>query len=159
MKTKAQSQIISAILLILIAVSAASIIATFATKFVKDQLETSDCFDVVDKLEISNHPRYTCYDQTTNNMLVQIHLLNADIDGFIIEVGGAATTTYTIKENTKLTGVTMYNGSTTLKLPGKNEERTYKINSQKPEIITLYPIINNKPCEASDSITEPINCY
>lgn len=159
---RSQSQIIATILLILLAISAAAIIGAFATNFVKDQLKETDCFDVVDKLEISNHPQYTCYDKLNNNMLVQVHLLDAEIEGFILEIGGDSTTAYTIKDKAIIPQIGMYRQAkgTALQLPGKNEERTYNITSPtKPNITAIYPIIKGgKTCDESDSIMDPINC-
>ncbi len=159
---RSQSQIIATILLILITISAAAIIGTFATGFVKDKLEETNCFDVANQLEISNNLQYTCYDQINNNMFIQIHLLDADIEGFVIEIGGASTTTYTIKEGTAIPQIGMYGQAknSPLELPGKNEEKTYNITSEKPEIIAVYPVIEDgKICDESDSITNPIDCY
>jgi len=140
MNIKAQSQVISTILLILLSISAAALIMAFAIPFVKNQLSSSDCFDVADKLEITNG-QYTCYDDTATpkQMLLQVHLKDTDnIQGFVIELGEASTETYEIKDNNAPPEVTMYNPANPIELPGQNQERTYRIESPtKPELIRV----------------------
>ncbi|MFH1918244.1 MAG: hypothetical protein ABIJ14_04055 [Nanoarchaeota archaeon] len=167
MQRKAQAQVISTILLILLAVTVAGIIMAFVIPFVRNQLSSSDCFDVADKLEITNNQQYTCYNNTDSNptnrrMLVQVHLKDTDqIKGFTIELGGASTTTHNIKDGPAPTGVTMYDGSSILNIPSQNQERTYKIESTtKPQLIRIYPIIEgDKTCGESSSITTVNDCF
>jgi hypothetical protein len=123
--------------------------------FVKKQLAGSDCFDVADKIEITNNDMYTCYN--SNKLYVQVHIGDvADkIQGFSISLGGASSSTYTIKNDSESDGITMYDGLTTLVLPNKNEERTYIINgvSSKPDNIKVYPILTNgKVCDSASTI-------
>ena len=158
---KAQSQIIGTILLIALVLVATGIITAFAIPFIKEQLSKSDCFKVADKLEITNHPQYTCYDSINNRMLVQVHLKDTeDIEAFTIELAGANSETFTIT-NGRTPKVFTYEDSRDLQLPQQNQERTYKIVSDtKPQTIRIYPIIKDqKTCDPSSTITTIKECY
>ncbi len=161
-----QSQIVSSVLLILLVVAAIVLIFAFVIPFIKDRLNSGDCLDVTGKVEISTG--YTCYnDETSGNevMQVQINVGNVKdlIEGFSIELGGASTNNYEIKNNIKVTDVIMCGGSNDiLELPpNDNTERTYVISSsEKPNIVRVYPILKGgKVCGVSDSVTTIDNCY
>jgi len=161
MKSKAQAQIISTILLILIAISAAALIATFATKLVNDKLDDSECLKVADKITITNNLDYTCYDAPNKIMQIQIHRGDTEeIEGFTIELGGASTTSYEIKNQTTHPDITMYNNSLKLYLPNSNEERTYKISAlTMPNSTRVYPITTKgKTCETAEFYTNVELC-
>lgn len=162
---KSQSQIITAVLLILIVIGLAVIILNFSTNFVKDKLDSTGCFDVVDKVNFVESNKYTCY--RSGEMLLKVHL--GDIDnsttGFLIEIGGASTTSIKITNGTTMSGVKMYSAEGTNKpevlvLPKKNEDRTYIISvSNTPESVKIYPIINDEQvCEASDVLEVIVLC-
>ena len=160
--TKAQSQIISTVLLILITIAAAGLIINFVVPFVKEKLSGGDCLDIISKVKIS--PGYTCYNETDplrNVIQVQIHIddIRNSISGFIVELGGPSSQSIKILEDDN-SGVTMYGGGN-FELPNNTEERTYEISvSKKPEFIKVYPVLknNNKNCGESDSVLEIVNC-
>ncbi|MDD5191961.1 MAG: hypothetical protein PHH54_04945 [Candidatus Nanoarchaeia archaeon] len=157
-KSNAQSEIISSVLLILIVIIAAMLIIAFVIPFVKNKLNSGDCLDVTGKIEISSG--YTCWNGTA--MQVQVHVLEIRdlIEGVSIELGGASTDSYKIKNGNNITGVSMCNGSTTIELPlSDNTERTYVITATKPNIIRVYPILKGgKACDASDTATVIEDC-
>jgi flagellin-like protein len=158
-KRKSQSAIISSVLLILLVVVATMLIFAFVLPFVKERLSSGDCLDVIGKIEISSG--YTCYNGTA--MQVQIHILEVRdlINGFSIELGGASTDNYKINSSTSISGVSMCNGSSILRMPSAdNTESTYIIKGAKPNIIRVYPILKGgKVCDASDIITEISDCF
>jgi flagellin-like protein len=156
---KGQSQIVTAVLLILIVIALAVLILNFSTNFVKDKLEGTGCFEAVGQVTFTNSPKYTCFRDTdplstADHLLLQVHLGDFDdeIAGFLIETGGADTQSIEIRPDGTATGVTMFDGTTTLQLPGKNEERTYIISAAtSPDSVKIYPIlIDEQVCEASD---------
>jgi flagellin-like protein len=157
-KEKAQSQVVTAVLLILIVISLAFIIMNFIIPFVKNQLSGSECFEVAGKIDISNNPRYTCFEDISgpNNDIinVQIHIddISDSIEGIKIELGGASSKTFKIKSGSADSGVKMFEVTDPIELPGNNEERTYKITKEGiPDYIKVYPILlGGKTCEASD---------
>ncbi len=159
---RGQSQIVSTVLLILLVIAATVIIFGFVIPFVKDKLASGDCLDVAGKVEINSG--YTCYDETA--MQVQIHIADIRdlIDGFSIELGGAATDNFKIENGTTITNVYMYgdNSGEIVELPPKdNTERTYVIENvdTKPDLIRVYPILKGgKVCGISDSVIEIDDC-
>ena len=159
---KAQSQIITTVLLILMGIVAAGVIMSFIIPFITNKLQSGDCLDVMGKVEISSG--YTCYN-TTNNLNythVQIHIEEIEdlIDGFAIELGGPSSKTFKITEDDSKEHIQMY-GMGIFELPGDNEERTYVINESRdrPESISVYPILKGgKACSSSDSVVDIEDC-
>ncbi len=157
-----QSQVVGAVVLILIVIASAMVIMSFIIPFIRDQLSGTECLDVAGKILIKNNPAYTCYDLPTTNMSVQI--LFKDIQnltkGFQINVesGGSSKSVSVISGTTD--EVYMLNGGA-VEVPGKNEERTYIITgiNSLPDSVSVYPILNNdKTCDASDVMTTVVSC-
>ena len=161
---RSQSQVVGTVLLILIVIATITIISAFAIPFVKEQLSNSDCFKLVGKMEIKNNMQYTCYNSTSKEMLVQIHIADIvdKIDGFSIEIGGASTENFEITSDYSSLDVSMYT-SGGVEIPGKNEERTYVIKNiqELPQSINLYAILKNgKTCdEPAYSVNSVENCF
>ena len=169
---KAQSQIVTAVLLILIVIALTVIILNFSMNFVKDKLSGTGCFEAVDKVTFTNSNKYTCIDTKGTDakdddvLNLQVHIgdINESISGFLIETGGASTKSIEIKEGKPAdTDVEMYepaDGDTKLHIPGKNEERTYVFEFEsKPETVKIYPILTDgQVCEASDILEKIILC-
>jgi flagellin-like protein len=165
-RKKAQSQIIGTILLILLVVIAAGIIMAFLLPKIPDWLSGSKCLDVADKIKIRNNPQYSCYNATSTNTYVQAGIgdILDKIEGFAIELGGAASKTYHIKNSASPQEVEMYpeNSPNPVQLPGNNEERTYVLKGfgQKPDYIRIYPILKDgKLCDSSDTLTTVKQCF
>tara|TARA_Y100000310_G_scaffold340397_1_gene436032 strand:- start:2315 stop:2809 length:495 start_codon:yes stop_codon:yes gene_type:complete len=154
---RGQSQIVATVLLILLVIVAIMIVFTIVIPLVKDKLSSGDCLDVAGKIEISTG--YTCFN--TDKMQVQIGLgpINASIEGFVIELGGASTKSYEIKSGEIITDVDMC-VSEDIELPEDNEERTYVFsNVAKPDVVRVYPILTGgRTCDASDVVTEISDC-
>ena len=165
---KAQSQIVTAVLLILIVIALAVVVLNFSMNFVKDKLSGTGCFEAVDKVTFTNSNDYTCIDtkgtvtKDDDVLNLQVHIgdINESISGFLIETGGATTISREIKEGETADNVTMYGGGGTLELPGKNEERTYVFDfTITPETVKIYPILTDgQVCEASDILEKIILC-
>ena len=98
---RGQSQIVSTVLLILLVIAAAAIIFGFVIPFVKDKLASGDCLDVAGKVEIGSS--HTCYDGSDMQVQVEIKDIKGLIEGFTIELGGASTESYKIKNDTQST--------------------------------------------------------
>jgi hypothetical protein len=164
MGSKGQSMIISSVLLILLVVIVTFIIIGFVVPFVKNQLSGTDCFAAVDKVKIINSAKYSCYNSSKGGeMNVQIRISDDDIiSGFSIELGGASTNSYEIKDGTSDSDVKMFGGNydDLLEIPGKNEERTYVINSSViPESVRVYPRLEDgRSCESAQEVNKIISC-
>lgn len=161
---KAQPQVVATVLLILIVIIAIVIIMGFVMPFVKDRISESDCLDIIGGLEISNDLEYTCYDSSVDGMLIQIHRGDVEISGFIIELGGVASKSYTITNEYHDSEVSMYNLNELVVIPGKNEALTYRIGegdyTEKPSSIIVYPILEDgKTCDATESTADVEACF
>ena len=167
---KAQSQIVTAVLLILIVIALAVVVLNFSMNFVKDKLSGTGCFEAVDKVTFTNSKDYTCIDTKGTDakdddvLNLQVHIgdINERISGFLIETGGASTISREIKNNTQIGDVKMYNSAVDdlkLDIPGRNEERTYVFDIESPETVKIYPILTDgQVCEASDILEKIILC-
>jgi len=157
-KTKAQSQIIATVLLILLVLSVTFIVIAFIFPFVQKQLKGSGCVNVVGEIGFRDNPKYTCFENGEVNLQVYVGDVE-DLLGFKIGLGGADSITVEIRDGEAPPGVTMFDGSTTLELPGKNEERTYIITSSYPDNVKIFPILADKTCKDTDTITDlPLEC-
>ena len=164
---KAQSQIVTAVLLILIVIALAVVVLNFSMNFVKDKLSGTGCFEAVDKVTFTNSNDYTCIDtkgtvpKDDDVLNLQVHIgdINESISGFLIETGGATTISKEIKGG-EVDDVTMYNKEKILEIPGKNEERTYVFTvKSSPETVKIYPILTDgQVCEASDILEKIVLC-
>ena len=123
---KSQSGVIGAVLLILIVIIAAMVVISFVVPFIRDKLSGGDCVKVIGEIEITNNLQYTCYNSTADNMSIQIHygdIVNLT-KGFQVSIGSSGgTKSFEVYPETEDT-ITMRDLSTTIELPGKNEERT-----------------------------------
>ncbi|MFA5173593.1 MAG: hypothetical protein WC438_00240 [Candidatus Pacearchaeota archaeon] len=158
----AQSDVISTVLLILLAIVAIGILSAFIVPFIKDRLSSGNCLDYVGKFEIANNPAYTCYNLSgLNNMSLKIDV--GDIQnykGFAVEFDlGATSETFKIYNGTT-DPVKMYNGSSSIKLPDNNGAETYLIAvNPKPESISLYIILESgEVCDTADSLEFISDC-
>ena len=159
MGSKGQSMVISSVLLILLVVVVTFIVIGFVVPFVKNQLSGTDCFGVVNEVKVVTSSQYTCYDDESK-MNVQIFFgENESLKGFALEVSAAGSSkSYEIKGGA-VTGVTMYDGVASLVIPGKNEERTYKITTARPDSVSVYPLLRNgEVCASSDEVNKIISC-
>ena len=167
---KAQSQIVTAVLLILIVIALAVVVLNFSMNFVKDKLSGTGCFEAVDKVTFTNSKDYTCIDtkgtptKDDDVLNLQVHIgdINESISGFLIETGGASTISREIKNNTQIGDVKMYDSAEDdlkLDIPGRNEERTYVFDIESPETVKIYPILTDgQVCEASDILEKIVLC-
>ena len=153
---RSQSQIITTVLLILIGVIAAGVIMTFVIPFIKEKLQSGDCLEVVNQIEISSG--YTCYDGTMQTVQIKIEDIRDLIIGFAVELGGPSSQTTKIVEGNP-ENVVMYDGDN-FEIPNSTTSRTYNITiDTKPDYISVYPILkNSKICPVSDSVIDIEDC-
>lgn len=163
MRNKSQSEVITTVLLILLVIVGITILSSAVISFIKPMLENK-CFEVMDQVQISRSSQYTCYNSSSNESYVKVHIGDKrdKLDGFIIELGGASTQSIKVTEYDPPSNVRMYNGAMNLELPNKNEDRTYVIQgvTEKPDIIKLYPVLSDgKSCDPSDVLDVIDNCF
>lgn len=160
---KAQSEVITTVLLVLLALIAFGIVIAFVYPYVQNQVTTSNCVYITSpsQMSVDNNPQYTCYNATSQNLSVEIQVgnLQNQVSGFIISVGlNGATNSYTINSTAVPTNVFLYGGSP---IPGTDQESTYIISgiNSMPSSITIYPILTSGPtCGASDKYQSIGSC-
>ena len=159
---KSQSQVVGSVLLILIVVALIVIVSGFAVSFIKGKLSDSNCVDIIGKVEVANNVKYTCYNDVTNVMSVQVHVgdIEEEIQGFTISVVSDSSENFEIINDTVVSRVVMFKPLLApfigdLLIPGKNSERTYNITgiTKKPDSLAIYPILKDgKTCDSSDTL-------
>ncbi len=138
---KGMSEVISAVLLILITIAAIFIVSSFVLPFIKKNLQKGQsCLDVRDQAEIDVTSGYTCY--TNANTSVMIKRGNLEFKGFLVSfTKDGSGKTYEIVSGAVLSGVKMFNQATTLALPKKNGAETYVFNTPGIERVEVAPIL------------------
>ena len=133
---KAQAQIITTVLLILIAIAAIAVLSMFIFNLVNQKLGGTDCFSTATQYEIkAGTEGATCYDATANQFTVTVQRgQNSDynLTDLLIVAGDAASSeSYSYEDDV--------NSGT---LPGPGEKRTYTFNVVGGvDTISVTPVI------------------
>ncbi|MEK6873795.1 MAG: hypothetical protein AABW91_03040 [Nanoarchaeota archaeon] len=147
---KAVSSIIASVLLILITIVSISVLTFVIIPFVKNSLnEGTNCFQVIDKIEIINEA--SCYTLSPETSKIKVKAGNINLEGIylIIEKNGDEVS-YEIKNNSMISDI---NNGDALKLPSSGGgERTYNFNFKSTKA-GVGIIINDKRCGISDETT------
>lgn len=164
---KAVSTVIATVLLILLVTASMAIVWTLVNNFVREKTENK-CSNVQLPNEVTIEDSYTCYNITSNGEEVQfsINIGDVDIDSLVISIliGGNSKSFTLTNDNTAYQDIRPYQGNygDPVKLPGKNEGRTYIANgfseTGEVESIEIAPIISARQCDATDEIYQVENC-
>jgi len=127
--SKGVSQIIATVIMIALVFAVAAIVFGVITNLVDEQIEGSEsCFGNFGKVTIDK--RFTCYNDSSNELTFLVEVGGIDIDGILTSVSGkSGAISFEIKNNT-LSFVKTYNGvyGEVLNSPGKNSGKTYIVN-------------------------------
>ena len=153
---KAQSQIITTVLIILLVLAAIVIVWQVVQGTVNtstDEIEkTSNCIEAIGVLEVDGAG--SCYDGVRIKVKVDKSLKDITIDKFIILVN-EGTEKYEIENGPSGGSVSMLtNGPPTLNLqvPSQGESKSYLITTTLSDSLQVAPIINEKLCSPSGEI-------
>lgn len=144
---KGVSSVIATVLLILVTISAISIIAGVIIPFVKDNLtEGGSCLTVSDELSIISEE--SCYDISDVNTNVRIRAGNIDLEGlYIVIEQNSQDISYEIYEGQSYPEI---NGGAPLKIPKEGGgEINYLFNFRSGKV-SAGIIKNEEKCPASD---------
>ncbi|MEK6833698.1 MAG: hypothetical protein AABY32_06655 [Nanoarchaeota archaeon] len=165
---KSLSTVIATVLLILLVTVATAIVWTFVNNIVSERTEgVQSCFEVESSEKVTLNDYYTCYNSTFEEVQFSINIGDAEIDSLVISVlaeGNSRSFILTNTDNTDADGLKPYKGIDTdpVKLPGKNEGRTYTASgfagATKIDWIKIAPIIEKKQCGLSDATYEVDDC-
>jgi flagellin-like protein len=153
--SKAVSEIITVLLLILLTVALFSIIAVFVIPYVRDSLDNSKlCYDTLGKVEITNDVT-TCFNRSNNETGISIKRGDVEISGILVglKAQGSSKSFRIFPERYEEVRMFVKDYNETLELPGKNEERTYVFNPGfKVEKAVVAPIVGDKTCKESEEV-------
>lgn len=155
MNKKGLSQIVGAMILVLITVAGVAIVGTSTRVFVKDKLDNSQsCFELTDQIKVNDD--FSCYNVTRN--ITHVSIIRKDVDLKKIRV------TVIMEENSfsfELTNESITiplvqnypNNDTGVKIPSKEGSRTYIVEgiTSYPEKIVIAPETEETSCGIVDS--------
>lgn len=157
---KGLSPVIATILLILLSVTAISIIARAIIPFVRESLgEGKECFELLGGLKIDTEGGYACYYDKTplpgseKIVNITIHQGDVEIKGFKISIIGEGDSRVFDIEEGSVPYISMLNGSAVLELPGKGGRKTYSIDTDLTDVkkAVVAPVTKNgKLCKETD---------
>ena len=142
MNKRGISELISTVLIILITISAASLIYSFVSPLIRDAMaESKLCSDA--GLEIVRED--SCYNADSNEAIIGISAgANSEISGISVVLAGEGTVSARLSNGT-VSGVREYGAEdgTSIELPLPDEGRTYiiKTGQNVPGSVTIYPIV------------------
>ncbi|MDP1729201.1 MAG: hypothetical protein Q8L27_03305 [archaeon] len=160
---KAQGEIITTVLLLLIGIVAVALVSTFIINMVRDYLKPTDCFKTTGQFMLGSDQDYNYYDATTKEVHVTISRAEKDFNltGLVVIYGdGASTTKVQVLPGVDATGkVKMISGvttSSTIILPGTQETKAYLINAASfggvVTKVAIAPILSSTgECKEADS--------
>ena len=160
---KALSGVISAIILIGLAMVLVAIVWGVVNGILKSKLdEAQSCFGIFEKVDLES--KNMCFYNSTKELHIYVSVGDIDIDGMLISVMGNGTAkSFNIPGNYSY--VRDYSGlySEETTLPEKNSGLTYVFNAteggiQDPSSVQVAPIVSEKQCDVSDSVSPVDKC-
>lgn len=151
----AQSEVITTVLLILISIAAVVLVASFIINMIKQNLQSTDCFQTSAQLSINLDETYTYYDTVANKVHVSISRGEKEFNltGISISVGTLGNSEpFIVRPSGGNSEVTMLGGEN-ITLPGLSGARTYVIDISGKGLgnVTLVKIA---PLLSSDKICQ-----
>ena len=165
MSKKGLSGVITTVIMIALAIVDITVIWVFVTNFVNKGIEDSEaCYNIFDKLTING--QYTCYNPETKELQFSISVGDIDLSSVYVAVSAdKQVKSYILTDtNQSFTGMKNSTGGTSITMPSKNSGLTYMLNmtlagfSGAPDSLRVYPAVNGKKCDSSDSFSEIDNC-
>jgi hypothetical protein len=169
---KGLSGVITAVILIALAMAVTGIIWFVISNLVEDQLEgVESCFGIYEKVEINE--KYTCYDSINEEVQFSINVGDIELEELIVSLEGIGGKQSIILNGTNAVPLNylkyyggVYGGEPSpdiVKMPSKNGGRTYVVGgnfpqTSSPDLIEIIPIIKGKQCDVIDTITNIVDC-
>ncbi|MEK6906672.1 MAG: archaellin/type IV pilin N-terminal domain-containing protein [Nanoarchaeota archaeon] len=155
------STVVSSLLMIMLVIIAVVIIWGAVRSLINVETEgTSSCSKIYGKITINS--LYTCYNYTSPGELqFSIKIGDINIDRVLVAISSeGATESFEITNNKQpIEGLKNYSSGEIIILPKKNGGMTYRYSTPtKPNLIEVAPVIGEKQCEVTDSLSEIDNC-
>jgi flagellin-like protein len=161
---KSQSEVVTSVLLVLIAIAAVTILSAFVINMVKNNLKGTDCFDSMGQITINVDGGWTFFNSTSKNLYVNVERGSKSFNltklAIIFGTDGEQKSITISPGSNK--GVypadNISNPSPIINLPGPGEATTYVINisslsNLKANVskVSVAPIlINDVQCDKAD---------
>jgi len=164
-KKKGVSGVITVVLLISLVLATVAIVWATMQNLVGERLEkATSCSGIFEKISLNKG--YTCYNDSSKEMLVSIKVEDVEINKIMISIsGGGDSKTIEIPDSSNYTKPYRGDYPQEIYLPGKNAGKTYVLNltgldfSEKPTSVIIYPVVKGKKCPASDTILPIADCF
>jgi len=163
------SAVIITLILVVLAIVMVAIVWSVISNMAKGSMdESQSCFSIINKIKFNQ--QYVCYNTTSGSgigksLKFSINRGDIELNKIIIMISSSgASIGLEIPETINNANLMYYNySSANVELPAKNSGVGYvyngtEVQNGKPDSIILYPVVNEKQCEAMDEITEFINC-
>ena len=126
---RAQGEIITTVLLILVGIAAIALVSTFVINMVRDNLKSTDCFKTTGQLKINTDDGFTWANSTQVSVSIERGEKDFNLTGISVSLGnGAESKAYIIKIGATI--AKMYNNaSAPVSLPSPSETKTYLIDT------------------------------
>jgi flagellin-like protein len=164
-KKRAQSEVITTVLLILIGIAAVAILSVFILNMVRTNLKGTECFEAMGQVQINLDSGWTFYivDGSMKYVYVNVERETKDFEltGFNIAYGDDVETTKVTLKNGETTSkveyVTEFSGGVVraqegIVIPAPGESKTYRISVDKVVTrVAIAPIIKETiECEKAE---------
>lgn len=161
MKKKGLSNVVAAMILILMVVAGTGIIWVSVHKTVNEDLgKAKACYDVIGKVEFNSE--YTCYNTSSNEMRFSIGVGDINFEEMDVAISYEDSSVKFILSDSLQTieNLRGYDGSVQVKLPDANSGFTYVASgiNKMPLSLEVAPIINGESCGASDTFADVYLC-
>lgn len=164
---KAQSELITTVLLILIGIAAVALVSTFVIGLVRNNLKNTDCLETTGQLSINIADDFTFYSSSAKilNISIRRESKEFNLTGISLVYGTQYSTKKIKLEGTSVTGVKYIQSDgvlvDTLQFPEAGETKAYSLDlsSFGADVtkVEIYPIINGREeCGKSDERTIPL---
>jgi flagellin-like protein len=161
------SGVVTAVLLVLLAIALVAIVWTVVSNLIEKRLEETSCLDTVG--EVGFNHQYICYNSSSKELRFAISIGDIDIKMVSVSVSGDGSkkSFEILNESSTVAHLWPYGGSDgdPVVLPGKGGGLSYYYNmsaanfSERPDSIEIFPVIAGNTCAATDSIREIVDCY
>jgi hypothetical protein len=167
LEKKGVSAVVATILLIALTMAIVAILWVVVNNLVNDELSGAEsCFGVFEKVTLDS--RYTCYNNSDGANEIIFAVSIGELDGLEEILVGISKTgaslSFEINESpSSLPGLTYFDRTSPVTIPGKNSGITYIYQlpasfTSSPDTIEISPTVNGESCESSSSITQIDNC-
>ena len=159
---KGLSQVVSTVILIFLTVTLIAGVWTIVNGYVGSSLNKAGaCNDILGK--VSLNPEYTCYDSSSNSLLISISRNEFAMDSLLVAVSEEDSSRNFYLENNQKTIENLFNYKTLtpeVSLPGNESGKTYCFTgfSEKPLSVEISPRRLKSQCQVIDSIEEISFC-